>query len=649
MKKVLLLSFVLAFGLTTFAQTKRVISEKAKTTVLTAHKGVVQDPLVEETAFTVAPTKAPVTNRYQDLFETQILATLYDLQSNNSVSNRIWAWPDGTVAATHTMGNQSAPSFPDRGTGYNYYDGTNWGEVPTTRVESFRSGWPSIAPLGTNGEIMVSHGGDPSRTNYYTRETKGTGEWIDHGSVGETTEGGAGASGLTWPRVATSGDNNQYVHVIACEQNNSATNETWVYYTRSTDGGATFEPMILFPELETELYFDKVYYSADDYSIATRGDVVAVLFSATFWDTFVVKSEDNGATWEKIMIYDFPFNDWTNEIIPPDLAADTMCSAVDNSATIAIGPDGKVHVAFGLTSVYHETIGESSYNYFPLREEGIVYWNEDMGQIPENPANPYRTLLPSYLRSLGMLVGECPDIDGDGVVTYDVDESYYAYRCLGMSTFPALSIDNYGTVALAYSTWDETRQDGNSYYLRTIMVSYRTDYGKWFINADNLCTSWMHLVEECVNTTAAPVAYNNAFWFLYSADEFVGNYVTYTTATDQSKEPQQSPSNNYEYAVRVVPPVEVGVGEVANIMTAVKTYPNPATDKVTVEVNLAQKSDNVTVSMFNITGQVVSSQVYAAGIGVNAFEVSTTNLETGVYFCTVEVNNYKETKKVIVK
>ena len=31
--------------------------------------------------------------------------------------------------------------FNDRGTGYNFYDGTAWGEIAYERVESVRIGW----------------------------------------------------------------------------------------------------------------------------------------------------------------------------------------------------------------------------------------------------------------------------------------------------------------------------------------------------------------------------------------------------------------------------------------------------------------------------------------------------------------------------
>ncbi|MCX6271512.1 MAG: GEVED domain-containing protein, partial [Bacteroidetes bacterium] len=80
----------------------------------------------------------------------------YDLQSNAASMNRLYLFDDGTLGATWTMGFQD-PGFPDRGTGYNFFNGSYWNPVPSARVEDIRTGWPSYAPWGSNGEIIVSH------------------------------------------------------------------------------------------------------------------------------------------------------------------------------------------------------------------------------------------------------------------------------------------------------------------------------------------------------------------------------------------------------------------------------------------------------------------------------------------------------------
>ncbi len=75
--------------------------------------------------------------------EAQIGITQYDLQSNASLGNRLWLFDDGTIGGVWTRGVENAPAFPDRGTGYNYFDGAAWGEE-IGPIESIRAGWPSV-------------------------------------------------------------------------------------------------------------------------------------------------------------------------------------------------------------------------------------------------------------------------------------------------------------------------------------------------------------------------------------------------------------------------------------------------------------------------------------------------------------------------
>src|SRR5210317_867062 len=88
--------------------------------------------------------------------ETELGETFYDLQSNASINNRLQVWDDGTMAAVWTRGLE-ASAFPNRGTGYNYFDGSSWGAWPEARIQDTRCGWPSIAAWGADGEISVAH------------------------------------------------------------------------------------------------------------------------------------------------------------------------------------------------------------------------------------------------------------------------------------------------------------------------------------------------------------------------------------------------------------------------------------------------------------------------------------------------------------
>ncbi|MBK7028846.1 MAG: hypothetical protein IPH45_06415 [Bacteroidales bacterium] len=84
-------------------------------------------------------------------------STVYDLQTNSSSPfGRLVRFDDGTFGSVWTRG-MSPTAYSDRGTGYNYFDGTSWLADPTIRLETLRTGWPSIAKRGYTGEAVVSH------------------------------------------------------------------------------------------------------------------------------------------------------------------------------------------------------------------------------------------------------------------------------------------------------------------------------------------------------------------------------------------------------------------------------------------------------------------------------------------------------------
>ena len=140
--------------------------------------------------------------------EESIGMTRYDDQSNASMQNRLYLYEDGTMGATWIYGLND-PGFDDRGAGYNFFDGSAWMDYPTARVEDERCGWPSYAPWGESGEIIVSH---TSASGYKIskRTTKGTGDWSY-----SLLPGPAGHEVVIWNRSITSGIDHNKLHVLS--------------------------------------------------------------------------------------------------------------------------------------------------------------------------------------------------------------------------------------------------------------------------------------------------------------------------------------------------------------------------------------------------------------------------------------------------
>ncbi|HPR57119.1 MAG TPA: hypothetical protein PK915_01975, partial [Bacteroidales bacterium] len=128
MKKALLFVFAFSIALIGFAQERAVpVSKDLVQKSVTRVFDVPSDPVppMVNTNYT-SPGVMKDAKMLGD--ETEIIETKYDLQTNTSVGNRMVVWDDGSMAAICTRGVESPAgfAFPDRGTGYNYYNGSTW-------------------------------------------------------------------------------------------------------------------------------------------------------------------------------------------------------------------------------------------------------------------------------------------------------------------------------------------------------------------------------------------------------------------------------------------------------------------------------------------------------------------------------------------
>ena len=673
MKKVLFAALAMAVATTGFAQVKSMSPEAKKASVTRQKPSAVRTidgAAAQGIQFNMPQNMVNNTSRgLEDFDEYQAMTTNYDLQSNSALGNRIATWADGSASFTMTWDHSGSTSFPDRGTGYNFFspDTKGMGEEPEMRQEPMRSGWPSIAACG-DGEILASHA---TGTNIYYRPTKGEGEWE---LIHNFPQG-------TWPRVVCSGANDEYVHVVFAEQISmpDGSYDNHVYYARMKHEGDAWdisEP-VDFPGFDNSLDGDyRNQLSADDYVMAANGNNVAVMMSAYTTEVFYMISHDNGETWERQVIAPYAIEgvhaiDFADY---PNGCPDTLYTS-DGSHSIAIDDNGTVHATFGLFCWYPTS--SDQYTYFPARGYGIVYWNSNYtneqggheipeygnwshdGEYPDWAFNGHaNTLWIDRVDALAEADGRqnlnvfgYVDENGDGEIGYDnVIGATWHYRTLGLATTPSISVDNLGNVAIVYSVWSETRVCGaTNFSYRSAYVTLKDSEGNWLAdeNGINLAEDFMHELDEQYPCVAATNGYNGQFWVMYSADENQGLYLDINDNFPNSN--MGTITENYVYAC-LIRPEGWGIeeNEAVNPMTATRVYPNPATDVLNIEVNASQASE-MSISVYNIMGQNVMNQNVNITTGMNTRTISTAELNSGIYFVTVKANGFENTMKFIVK
>ncbi|MDO5341450.1 MAG: T9SS type A sorting domain-containing protein [Bacteroidia bacterium] len=655
MKKVFLLSLGLLLGATGFAQNKADLLPKTNAKKQCVNVAVKQDVLGNETStMNFSPSEAlPRATQVRDFgewLEAATMTTRYDLQSNSSVANRIAAWGDGSAAIVATWSSDDA--YNTRGAGYNYFNGTEFGNEPTERVEPVKSGWPSICAYG-NSEYLASH---CNGTHVYKRDVKGTGAWTDLGM----------ATTYTWPRIAATADGT--LHLIAGDQDASNTKLNYIKYFRSTDGGVTWTENEYIASLEEE-YHNKI--GADDYVMATNGNTIAIMFSSNQYDVFYVISHDAGLTWEKVVVAAFPYPDYDDEEnwasgSPAISSLTDTIYASDNSHSIAIDNEGTVHVAFGLMA-WAPAEDQQGYISIWMWMGGIVYWNSnyvnDMGTncIPpygtaaidanhpewaNNGENGISSTL-NYDRLIALAWGDGDEIDinpnfnifgwqSEKNPGTPADWSAYQsnhwgwYRTYGYATTPAVAVSD-DVVTVMYSQLSDLRDDGTFCY-RSAFYHQRVN-GVW--NDPNtevsLSTDFEHSYDEVYPTFGLSNAVGGYVWFGYSADDLQGLKLD---------DDQSTCSDNVIWGIRI----DVDYDNVNEQKEAVyNIYPNPATDHVVVESSM---NADATITFINLAGQTVKTLNRSLTVGANSINI---DLESGVYFCTVNANGFNKTTKIVVK
>ena len=254
------------------------------------------------------PTTSP-NSKLASANEVIIGTTTYDLQSNASVQNRIVHHDDGSISAGWTTSQELNTSWSDRGTGYNFFDGTAWGMAPLNRLESSRGGWPSIIAMGSGKEASITHNTDNAHINMTHRSTVGTGSWTEQ-NISSLNDSTGIYRDMIWNRSAVGGLNKETIHMIAVTASSNfaglpfnGLDGALVYY-RSQDEGVTWDIQDMqLPGMDTSMFTGM---SGDVYTVTAQGETVVVGYFNDWGDSFIVKSTDNGTTWIKTTFLDFP-------------------------------------------------------------------------------------------------------------------------------------------------------------------------------------------------------------------------------------------------------------------------------------------------------------------------------------------------------
>jgi hypothetical protein len=557
--------------------------------------------------------------------EEMVGATVYDLQSNGSSPyGRVVRFSDGTFGAVWTRG-MSPTTYPDRGTGYNYHNGTSWNEEPLARIETVRTGWPSLAQLGVNGEVVVAHGASGGLV-MSRRVTKGEGSWTQ-----STLPLPAGVNTTWWSRMVTGGNDKNTIHVIVLTL--PTANGGVVYqgqdgallYYRSTDGGNTWsEPGIILDGLGAADYTN---FTADSYTwIEPDGDNLAFIISDTWSDLILMKSADNGASWQKTVVWEHPYPLWNGEV------TDTIYCP-DGAAHGAFDKNGKIHMVFG---VNREISDGSATSWFPF-VDGVAYWNESMPAW--TGGDQMHCLDPDLLYESGHLIGWMQDVDGNGSIelvgnTVEAIAKYY----LSPTSFPQIAFDDQDRAVVIFSSITEGYNNDAQDY-RHIWARASSDNGNTWGQFLDITDDPIHMFDECVFPVIAAGS-GNDWYLLYQYDNEPGLAI---------RGDEDSPTDNYlnfYYLSKIINHID----QPGELEAAVSPpFPNPAQSESVVNITLSAHSD-VQVQLVSLDGKEVYLKNYGTMMaGIHPLLIPVDSMEPGIYVLKVKLEGSVICKKLLVQ
>lgn len=490
MKKLLLFGFACGMGLYGIAQNtqeKPVLNMYSKSDQISKYNNVLitgnetnstnQTKIVGSQPNPHAKGVAPQTLGV----ETTIGVTTYDLQSNSALQTRVVNNLDGTISAVWTYSESYDIAAADRGTGYNYYNGTAWNAAPTARIEGEKTGWPNIAVTGAGDELFMCHNIAQAKLTMGLTNPAGSENW---------TLSNVTTTDQVWNRMAAGGANGSTIHHISLYDpfggpySNGV--QSQMLYFRSQDGGTTWDMQeYVIPGLDENNF---AFFSGDSYHMSQgKGDNIALAYFGEIGDVVLAKSTDNGTTWAttKIIdvfsgnvIYDPDANTTTGNVIGiSDITgngvADTVISS-DGAGWVTLDQNGMAHVFFGAMRFFDDAAGDGSWSYFPFTS-GLFYWNEDFGTDPP------------------VIIADILDLDGSGDPTDGILDVALYYQSL--TAYPSAGIDSNGCIYASYSGMVETAHQGAQNYRHIYVVK----------SCDNGCTWTAPLdvtpgsgFEECV-------------------------------------------------------------------------------------------------------------------------------------------------------
>jgi len=633
MKKGLLFIFTLLFGANLMAQIApnqvfnasdiAVINDK----VIMGGDEVLKDLIREPNPSTASMRMAMPINEYI------VGTTTYDLQSNATVMDRILHHHDGTISVAWTRSAEFNTSWTDRGTGYNFFDGTAWGSQPTSRLETSRCGWPSMLATNSGKEIAIAHNTANSYFQMTYRNTIGSGTWTEQ--IVSSQDSNGVYRDLVWNRSAIGGNNGESIHMIGVTAPTGLSGTIYngldgaLLYYRSQDAGVTWDIQDMqLPTIDTSMF---TRFGGDSYAIKAQGEIVCIAFFGEWDDTFIMKSTDNGDTWTKTIVLDFPVDKYATDDgidLDNDGVMDSLYTT-DGSGALLLDNSGMAHVFAGNMRILDADLSDASSSYFPYTN-GLLYWNEGMG------ADTGGQITNSVWWSNNVVViASAQDMDGDSALNYIDFGIYYS----SLSSMPSCGIDANGTIYVSFSSLMEIYDSGAQNYRHVNIIKSHDGGMSWTDPIDITPVSLFLGMGECVFASMERDV-DDKVRLVYQKDMEPGLTVRGDEdAVGMNDIVYLELDTNFVVSA-------INNNPINNNLT-LEVYPNPTKNQTTINFKIEKKS-KMSIHVVDVLGRSVYNNNTTLSKGNHLAILNVENYDAGIYYINTQIAGKTFSNKLVV-
>ncbi len=577
---------------------------------------------------------------------TEVGQTFYDLQTNGSIGRRIVLHSDGTVSVTWTTAPDAAANFPQRGSGYNYFNLTGWAlnSPNNARIDNFRAGWPSIGTLPNGSEFIIAHDASNGGFRISKNSAKGESDWTTGPAILQWPDN----QRPIWNRTMANGNT---LHVLANYSDSSSANDPRVLtregvrgpmtYSRSLDGGVTWDKAnVLLPGYDSTVVTSG---GGDNYAIDVKGNTVAIVCGGLADHVLLFKSTDNGENFTRIFADSFPYAPMTNSKLILDTAA---CN--DGALDVIIDNNGQVHVFWGVSRILNDdTLDvDGGWSFFPATS-GLAHWSEATGtsQIIAGVVDE---------RDPGVLNIE-PGTWFTRTANQTLPTGLNNVARTGntsLATMPSVGMDAQGRLFVVYSAPREFDLSIDQVNYRDVYITYSTDNGVTWGAPQNL--SQAQNAEDAFASVARVV--DDYVHIVWQQDDIPGTNLQNNTSS------QNHPvvTNTILYGAFPVSEIindQIGQGQgvgfgdspEAKVFEVNQNYPNPFANETNVMVYMSQPGD-LSLTVTNLMGQqIMKLNLGNYTVGNHTITIDGSELAAGMYNYTLSTGANSITNQMIVR